>query len=330
MTPTERTHAGPVLVLIDHRDGIVTDAALELLSVARSLGTVHALWRGDDPDDGALRTLGTHGAELIHHVPVPGGDAGLSVVLAHELVEVAESAAASTVLLSSSTRHKEAAARTAFSLGAGLVVDAVAVRRGEEAQIEATVHAFAATWTARVQVACARAVITTTAGAVAASPACEHVVPEDRRHVPAGSADLHGVRLLERTPRPTSHGPDLASARVVVAGGRGTDGDFSAVRELANALGGAVGSTRVATDEGWIGAETQIGQTGVAVAPTLYIGAGVSGAVHHRSGMQSAGTIVAINTDPEAPIFELADFGVVGDLFTVLPQLTAELRRRHA
>ncbi|GAA4626782.1 electron transfer flavoprotein subunit alpha/FixB family protein [Cellulomonas oligotrophica] len=330
MTPTERTHAGPVLVLVDHRDGIVVDTALELLTVARTLGTVHALWRGDHPDDGAIRTLGAHGAEIVHHLAAPHAGAELPAVVAHELGGVAESALANTVLLSSSTRHKEVAARTALTLGAGLVVDAVAVRRGADAQIEATVHAFAATWAARVEVARPRAVIAMTAGAVTPSPVQEALVPEVRPHDSGGAADVHGVRLLERTPRPTSHGPDLASARVVVAGGRGTEGDFSAVRELADVLGGAVGSTRVATDEGWIGAETQIGQTGVAVAPALYIGAGVSGAVHHRSGMQSAGTIVAINTDPEAPIFELADFGVVGDLSTVLPQLTAELRRRRA
>ena len=112
-----------------------------------------------------------------------------------------------------------------------------------------------------------------------------------------------------------------------MAGGRGTEGDFSVVEELADVLGGAVGATRVATDEGWIGHDAQIGQTGVTIAPRLYVGVGVSGAVHHRGGMQASGTIVAINSDPDAPIFEIADFGVVGDLFTVVPQAAAEIRR---
>ena len=121
--------------------------------------------------------------------------------------------------------------------------------------------------------------------------------------------------------------PTVSITKIVVTGGRGTEGDFTALEELADVLGGAVGATRVATDEGWIGHDAQIGQTGVTISPRLYIGAGVSGAVHHRGGMQASGTIVAINTDPDAPIFEIADFGVVGDLTTVVPQLTAELRR---
>ena len=133
--------------------------------------------------------------------------------------------------------------------------------------------------------------------------------------------------LVERTERTPSGRPDLSAAQVVVVGGRGTEGDFSLVAELADVLGGAVGATRVATDEGWIDHEAQIGQTGVTVSPRLYIGAGVSGAVHHRGGMQSAGTIVAVNNDPEAPIFEIADLGIVGDLQTVLPAATQELRR---
>ncbi|ADG76549.1 Electron transfer flavoprotein alpha subunit [Cellulomonas flavigena DSM 20109] len=327
MALNDRTHAGPVLVLVDHRDGVVAGPTLELLTVARSLGRVHALWRGAAPDGRAIRSLGEYGAEVVHHIAAVDPDAELSAVLAHDLVDVAESGAVSTVLLSSTAQHKEAAARAAFVLGSGLVVDAVGVRHEQDARVEATVHAFAATWAVRIDVGHPRAVITLRPGAVAPDAVQEALFPEVRPRRPENSVDLRGVRVLERIAHPSSYGPDLASARVVVAGGRGTDGDFSALRELAVALGGAVGSTRVATDEGWIGTETQIGQTGVAVAPALYIGAGISGAVHHRSGMQSAGTIVAINTDPEAPIFELADFGVVGDLFTVLPQLTAELRR---
>ncbi|GAB3217982.1 hypothetical protein GCM10027586_10990 [Kineococcus gypseus] len=123
--------------------------------------------------------------------------------------------------------------------------------------------------------------------------------------------------------------PALAEAEVVVVGGRGTDGDFAPVEELADVLGGAVGATRVATDEGWIGHEAQVGQTGVTISPRLYVGAGVSGAVHHRGGMDASVTVVAVNEDPDAPIFEFADYGVVGDLTEVLPALSAEIRRRR-
>jgi len=116
----------------------------------------------------------------------------------------------------------------------------------------------------------------------------------------------------------------------VVVGGRGTQGDFSAVEDLADALGAAVGATRDATDEGWMPHEVMVGQTGVTISPRLYVGAGVSGAVHHRGGMQASGLVVAVNNDPDAPIFEFADFGVVGDLFEVLPQAAAEIRRLRA
>jgi electron transfer flavoprotein alpha subunit len=141
---------------------------------------------------------------------------------------------------------------------------------------------------------------------------------------PAASA----VTVVERAERRAADGrPELSEARVVVVGGRGVEGDFSPVEELADVLGGAVGATRVATDEGWIDHSAQIGQTGVSIAPRLYIGAGVSGAIHHRSGMQAAEVIVAVNTDQDAPIFEFADLGIVGDLTEVLPQAAAEIRR---
>jgi electron transfer flavoprotein alpha subunit len=153
------------------------------------------------------------------------------------------------------------------------------------------------------------------------------LAPEVRAREVAVSGRATRVRVVERTPQAPSDRPDLGSADVVVVGGRGTEGDFGPLEALADEIGGAVGATRVATDEGWIGHEAQIGQTGVTVSPRLYVGAGVSGAVHHRGGMQASGTIVAVNSDPEAPIFEIADYGVVGDLFAVLPQLTEELRR---
>src|SRR5690606_17371163 len=121
-------------------------------------------------------------------------------------------------------------------------------------------------------------------------------------------------------------GVPLAEASVVVSGGRGTGGDYTLVRELADVLGGAVGASRDATDEGWIGHEHMVGQTGTTVTPALYVACGISGAVHHRGGMQASGTIVAVNIDPEAPIFEIADFGVVGDIFDVLPQAIAAIR----
>ena len=141
------------------------------------------------------------------------------------------------------------------------------------------------------------------------------------------SAEAAAVRLVSREATSVASGPVLSEARTVVVGGRGVDGDFDLVRSLAQPLDAAVGATRVACDEGWIERSAQIGQTGETVSPRLYIGLGVSGAVHHTSGIQGAGTVVAICDDSEAPIFEMADFGVVGDVTEVVPQLVEELAR---
>ena len=141
------------------------------------------------------------------------------------------------------------------------------------------------------------------------------------------SAEAAAVRLVSREAISVASGPALSEARTVVVGGRGVDGDFDLVRSLAEPLDAAVGATRVACDEGWIERSAQIGQTGETISPRLYIGLGVSGAVHHTSGIQGAGTVVAICDDSEAPIFEMADFGVVGDVTEVVPQLVEELAR---
>lgn len=316
-----------VLVLVDHHGGVVRTPALELLTAGRALGEVAAVWLGDLPDD-ALAALGAHGARLVHRVDLPAGVTAATTTAA-TLAALVEGTGADVVLLSSTFENKETSARLALATGAGLVVDATGVQRGEEGRVLTSQQAFAATWTLEGEVTADRAVVALKANAVPAEALAEPLVPEVREHAAILPAD-DGARLVERVARPASDRPELGEAQVVVAGGRGTEGDFSAVEDLADALGGAVGATRVATDEGWIGHDAQIGQTGVTIAPRLYVGAGVSGAVHHRGGMQSSGTIVAVNSDPEAPIFEIADFGVVGDLFAVLPQAAAEIRRLKA
>ena len=316
---------GPVLVLLDHdAAGAPRPAVAELLTAARALGEVHGLWLGDPGPDGALADLGAAGVVTIHHPDLGGADARSGAVGGQAAAAVAERIGAALVLVPAGYEHVELVARTALEARAGVVVDAGALSV-EDGHVVADRSAFAGSWETRCAVTTPLAVVSLKRNAVTAEPAATATVPGIDRTpvVPAPGAAV----VLERTEHPDTGRPDLASAQVVVVGGRGTEGDFSLVTELADLLGGAVGATRVATDEGWIEHDAQIGQTGVTVAPRLYIGVGVSGAIHHRGGMQSAATIVAVNTDPEAPIFEIADLGIVGDLATVLPQAIAEIRR---
>ena len=138
------------------------------------------------------------------------------------------------------------------------------------------------------------------------------------------------VRIVATDQKVVSDRPALSEARIVVAGGRGVDGDFGPVEDLADALGAAIGASRAATDAGWISHDAQIGQTGVTVSPQLYISAGISGAIQQKAGMQTSKFIIAVNKDMDAPVFEIADLGIVGDLTKVLPQAAAEIRRRQA
>jgi len=318
-----------VLVVVDHQGATVRTPALELLTAARQLGRPEAVWFGAEPPSAAvLETIGTYGAAVVHHVGAEPG-ALLPAQVAALLGTLVDATSARTVLLTSTFENKEASAHLAFHLGAGLVVDAAGLERADDGALVTVQQAFAGTWTLRSVVTAERAVVAVKANAVPAEAIAPAVAPVVT-HSGDVAPPVGGTELVGRTERPVSERPSLTEAQVVVVGGRGTEGDFSTVEDLADALGGAVGATRVATDEGWIGHEAQIGQTGVTVSPRLYVGAGVSGAVHHRGGMQSSGTIVAINNDPEAPIFEIADYGIVGDLTTVLPQAAAEVRRLRA
>jgi electron transfer flavoprotein alpha subunit len=315
-----------VLVLVDHTDdGTPRPAASELLGLGRRLGTLHAVWLGAEAPAAVLETAARFGVEQVHAVATDA-NARLTPVAAEALAAVLAAVAdgPALVLVTSTFENKEVLARLGVLTGAGAVVDATSLVE-EDGRLVATKSVFAATWTTRCAVRTDLALVAAKPNAAPVEPAPTPTTPVVVPHTVA--VGDHRVQVVERTERAASGRPDLASAQVVVVGGRGTEGDFGPLEELADVLGGAVGATRVATDEGWIDRDAQIGQTGVTVSPRLYIGAGVSGAVHHRGGMQSSGTIVAVNDDPEAPIFEIADLGIVGDLRTVIPQATAELRR---
>jgi len=320
--------SGPALVLLDHHEGVVRPPVFELVTVARTLGLqVHGVWFGDGLD-AARPSLGEAGVVRVYRVGL--GDATatehLTPVAAEAVTAVAIEQQASLLLLTSTFENKEIAACVGVATGAGVVVDAGGVAL-EDGRVVADKTAFAGTWNSRCAIRTPLAVVALKPNSVQVAPAPVPTEPEVVVVSVAASDRARAVTVVQRTERPVSSRPELGAAHVVVAGGRGTNGDFSVLEELADVLGGAVGATRVATDEGWIDRGAQIGQTGVTVTPRLYIGAGVSGAVHHRGGMQASGTIVAVNSDPESPIFEIADLGIVGDLFTVLPQAIAELRR---
>jgi electron transfer flavoprotein alpha subunit len=308
-------------VLAEHGSAGVSQSTLEVIAAARGMGTPIALWLGEEPSADDVATLALHGVAEIR-VAAIGADAHLAAPAGAALVEATVDLA--LILGVSTFASKEIATRYAVAVGAGMVVDAASVAM-IDGRVETEQFVFAATWRVRTQVEAGRAVVLLRPNSAKAEPASKpgeaRVVVVD---VPVSSP---AETLVARVPV-ASDGIPLAEAPVVVAGGRGTGGDYELVRELADRLGGAVGASRDATDEGWIGHEHMVGQTGVTVSPALYVACGISGAVHHRGGMQGSGTIVAINTDPDAAIFEIADFGVVGDLFEVLPQAIAALRTR--
>ena len=316
---------GDVLVLVDVVDGSIRKSTLELLTLARRLGTPVAVWVGGGCDDSAVATLGEHGASAVlvadvsaDHPVAPVADALAAAVAATSPV---------AVLVPSTADGKEAAARLALKIGAGIITDAVDVAADGD-RIVATQSVFGGSTVVHSTVTHGIPVITVRGNSIApeaATTACE------RRDLPVTLAPSSTLaRVTGRTVAAKGGRPELTEAAIVVSGGRGVgsaDG-FAVIEALADSLGAAVGASRAATDAGWYPHQYQVGQTGKTVSPQLYIANGISGAIQHRAGMQTSKTIVVVNKDPEAPIFELADYGVVGDLFTVVPQLTDVIAKK--
>lgn len=313
-----------VAVLAEQRDAAIAGPTFEALTLARSLGTPVVVCLGAEPQAEDVARMGEFGASEIR--VINGGEAArVPAVAAAGLV--AATADADVVLAVSTFLNKEIVTRFAVQTGAGVVVDAAGAEV-VDGHIEAVQTVFAATWNVRTRIAAKPAVVGIRPNTTAAVPADVSVQPVVT-HI---DAELPSVReqVVAVEPMPASEGVPLAEAAVVVSGGRGTGGDYTLVREFAELLGGAVGASRDATDEGWISHEHMVGQTGTTVTPKLYVACGISGAVHHRGGMQASGTIVAINLDPDAPIFEIADFGVVGSLFDVVPDAIAAIKEHRA
>ncbi|GAA4955459.1 electron transfer flavoprotein subunit alpha/FixB family protein [Yinghuangia aomiensis] len=317
---------GEILVLVDHVDGAVRKPTLELLTLARRLGEPSAVFLGKGAD-AATETLGRYGAQKVYVVDAAEIDDYLVVPKADALAQIAQSANPAAILVPSSADGREIGARVAVRLGSGLITDAVDVVAGENGP-ETEQSVFAATYQVRAHVTKGTPVITVKPNAATpeeapATPAVESVSVEFSRAAT-------GTKIVSRAPREKSDRPELTEADIVVSGGRGVNGaeNFVVIERLADSLGAAVGASRAAVDAGWYPHSHQVGQTGTQVSPQLYIAAGISGAIQHRAGMQTSKTIVAINKDEDAPIFDLVDYGVVGDLFKVVPQLEEEINKR--
>jgi electron transfer flavoprotein alpha subunit len=310
-----------VLVLVDHVDGAVRKTTLELLTVAARLGEPSAVFLGDGLEQ-ARTTLGEYGAAKVYAVPADTLGDFLVAPKAEVLAQLVEQVAPAAVLIASSSEGKEIAARLAIKTGSGVITDAVDVQAGESGPVT-TQSVFAGSYTVQAVVTKGTPIITVKPNSAApqANPAA---AGEGTVDVTISDA-ARSATITERKPREKTGRPELTEAAIVVSGGRGTGGDFGPVESFADSLGAAVGASRAAVDAGWYPHANQVGQTGKTVSPQLYVACGISGATQHRAGMQTSKTIIAVNKDSEAPIFELADFGVVGDLFAVLPAATTEI-----
>jgi electron transfer flavoprotein alpha subunit len=318
--------APKVLVLVERDGSTVRKPSLELLTLARRLGDPVAALCGP-ADEATVETLGRFGATRVYAAEAAELDEYLVAPRTAVLEELVRRCAPAAVLVTADPEGKEVAARLAVRLGSGIVTDAVDVSPDPAGPI-VTQSVFGGGWLVQSQVRRGTPVIAVRPNAVGAQPA--PVRPEvESVAVELGAAPA--ARVVSRTAKRSTGRPELTEAAVVVSGGRGLGSAeaFTLVERLADALGGAAGASRAATDLGWAAHELQVGQTGKTVAPKLYLAAGISGAVQHRAGMQSSQTIVAINKDAKAPIFSIADFGVVGDLHTVLPALIDEIGKRQ-
>ncbi|WP_183100243.1 electron transfer flavoprotein subunit alpha/FixB family protein [Nocardioides pelophilus] len=314
-----------VLVLVDHVDGAVRKPTYELLAIAKRLGEPSAVFIGGaDKAEGAAADLAKFGAEKVYVVDHAEVKGYLVAPKAEVLQQVADAASPAAILIVSSAEGKEIAGRLAIKLGSGLITDAVDV----DADGSTTQSVFAGNYTVKAKVTKGTPIITVKPNSASAEESAGAGTVEQFAATISDAAKA--ARIVASNPRQASGRPELAEAAIVVSGGRGTGGDFGAVEGLADALGAAVGASRAAVDSGWQPHALQIGQTGKTVSPQLYIANGISGAIQHRAGMQTSKTIVAVNKDEEAPIFELVDFGVVGDLHSVLPAATQEIEKRKS
>ena len=307
-------------------DDAVTSTTLEMLTKAAALGTAEAILLGPAPDD-AVDLLGRHGASKVYRSADPVFRDYLTLPAAAVVEALIREHRPAAVLLASSYGGRDVAAALSASLDCGAITD-VADFTLTDGSVEARIPALGASyWNTST-------LVHDDVKLLLVRPKSFEPVPNPKTPVveevtPPDDAELRKVQLKEKVTA-KAEGPQLDSANVIVAGGRGlaAEENFDMLRELAELLGGAVGATRAVVDSGWVPYSLQIGQTGKTVKPDLYIACGISGAVQHLAGMKDSKMIVAVNKDADAPIFQMCDLGIVGDVFKVVPQLIEEIKAR--
>ncbi len=328
--------ASSILVFAERRDGEIKRPSLEAISTARGLadklgGRVDVLAIGPGAASCAAE-VGQLGADRLLAVEADHGELYAPELYSACLAEVAEEGKAAVVLLAATAMGKDLAPRATARLRTACASDLTEIELGDDGTLRGRRPIYSGKATAIVALPGAQpAVATLRPNAFPVRPAEPARDPEVVALDPPVSAESLRVRAV-RLERPERQELDVAEASIVVSGGRGLKEaeNFSIVRELASALGGAVGASRAVVDAGWIPHVHQVGQTGKVVSPDLYVACGISGAVQHVAGMSSSKVIVAINKDPEAPIFKVAHFGIVGDVFEIVPALTEAVKRLKA
>jgi electron transfer flavoprotein alpha subunit len=317
-----------ILVLVDHLDGNVKKVTLELLTKARQLGEPSAVFVGTGYDQAAGK-LAEYGAVKVYVAEGEEYDSYVVAPKAEVLAKVVADAAPAAVLVASTAEGKEVAGRLAIKTESGILTDAVDVAAAD-GDLVAEQSVFGGSTVVQSKATRGTPIITMRPNATQPEPANAAGAAERVDLAVELPEAAKKAKIVDRVVQAKGGRPELTEASIVVSGGRGLGGaeNFALVEKLADALGAAVGASRAAVDAGWYPHQSQVGQTGKTVSPQLYIACGISGAIQHRAGMQTSKTIVAVNKDNEAPIFELVDFGVIGDLFTVVPQATEEIEKR--
>jgi len=316
-----------VLVLVEHVDGEVKKVTFELLTAARALGEPSAVVVGTPGTAAKLtESLGRYGAAKVYVAESDDAAGYLVTPEVDVLAALVERTSPAAVLVAASADGKEVSGRLAARVGGALLADVIDVQGGDT--VTATHSVFGGAFIVKAKAAKGLPVVSIRPGGLEAEQA-DGAAVEESVEVPAVDP-ARAARITGREPLVGGDRPELTEASVVVSGGRGVGAadKFDVVEKLADSLGAAVGASRAAVDSGYYPAQFQVGQTGKTVSPQLYIALGISGAIQHRAGMQTSKTIIAVNKDAEAPIFEIADFGVVGDLFKIAPQLTDAVAKR--